>query len=84
MRRSTLSAPLLAGTWEEGWQTADTGFVLCSKICITVRFDQLIAFEAVAEAIAGNPRLPAPADVLIRLLEEVVDRAADHLEVTAG
>jgi magnesium transporter len=77
-----MSAPLLAGTWEEGWQTADTGFVLCSKVCITVRFDKLIAFEAVAEAIAGKLRL-APAEVLIRLLEEVVDRAADHLEVTA-
>jgi magnesium transporter len=77
-----MTAPLLAGTWEGSWQTADTGFVLCPKGCITVRFDELVAFDAVSKAIADGPKL-SPASVLIRLLEEVVDRAADHLEVTA-
>ncbi|HEY2659239.1 MAG TPA: CorA family divalent cation transporter [Caulobacteraceae bacterium] len=77
-----MSAPLVAGTQGDAWETAPTGFVLCPKVCITVRFEKVAAFDAVDAALQENPNL-TPDLALIRLLEEVVDRAADHLEVTA-
>jgi magnesium transporter len=77
-----MTAPLISGTQEEGWETAPTGFLLCPRVCITVRFNPIATFDSVAGDLAGKPWLP-PAEVMIRLLEEVVDRAADHLELTA-
>jgi magnesium transporter len=64
------------------WETAPTGFVLCPKVCITVHFEKLAAFDAVETALKDGPKA-TPDQALIRLLEEIVDRAADHLESTA-
>jgi magnesium transporter len=77
-----ITAPLISKTKEAGWETVSAGFLLCPRVCITVRFDDLAVFEFVADALDGAPALP-PAEVLIRLFEEFVDRAADHLEHTA-
>jgi len=74
-----MSAPLIAGTDTDLWQVAPTGFILSPSVCVTVRFSVLSAFDTVIEEIVHEPEI-SPMAVLIRLLEEVVDRAADHLE----
>ena len=78
-----MSAPLLSGTETERWELAPVGFILTPKVCVTVRFVELAAFDAVATDIGNKPDIP-PAEILTRLLEELVDRAADHLERGAG
>ncbi|TPG42543.1 magnesium transporter [Sphingomonas koreensis] len=74
-----MSAPLISGTDTDRWKLAPVGFILTPVICITVRFVALDPFDAVAKDLGENANV-APAEVLTRLLEEVVDRAADHLE----
>ncbi|MGY2733386.1 CorA family divalent cation transporter [Sphingomonas sp. UYP23] len=74
-----MSAPLISGTDTDQWAVAPVGFVLTATVCVTVRFVELAAFDAVADDIADQSDV-APAEVLTRLLEEIVDRAADHLE----
>lgn len=48
-------------------------------MCVTLRFVQLDLFDTVARDIAGGSDI-LPAEILVRLLEEIVDRAAGHLE----
>ncbi|MEO7916061.1 MAG: magnesium transporter CorA family protein [Dokdonella sp.] len=74
-----MSAPMIAGTATNRWQVAPTAFILSPSVCVTVRFSALGAFDTVIEELGGEPELSSMA-VLIRLLEEIVDRAADHLE----
>jgi magnesium transporter len=76
-----LSAPLIAGTDGDNWQLAPTGFILNGNWLITIRFAQLGAFETVRKTIAGND-CTAP-QILIFILEEIIDRAADFLERSA-
>lgn len=74
-----MSAPLISGTDTDHWEVAPVGFILTPGICITVRFVVLDGFDAVAKDI-GDDAAITPAEIFIRLLEEIVDRAADHLE----
>jgi magnesium transporter len=74
-----MSAPLISGTGTDRWKVAPVGFVLTPAICVTVRFVALDGFDAVAKDIADDADITASA-IFIRLLEEIVDRAADHLE----
>ncbi|WP_010188718.1 magnesium transporter CorA family protein [Sphingomonas sp. PAMC 26605] len=78
-----MSAPLLSGTDTDRWESAPVGFILTPEVCITVRFVALQAFDTVAADIGRKPDL-LPAEILTRLLEELVDRAADHLEKGAS
>ena len=77
-----MSAPLIARSEDGVLASAPTGFVLNADICLTVRFASLAVFDVVKADLAGVRRA-APADIFARLLEAVVDRAADHLEVCA-
>ena len=77
-----MSAPLIARGKDGVMTSAPTGFILNRDICLTVRFTQLAVFEAVKTDLGKDAR-KAPDDIFARLLEEVVDRAADHLEVCA-
>jgi magnesium transporter len=77
-----MSAPFIEGVTTDRWQVAPTGFILTPDICITIRFVALPAFDQVADELAAKSDLVS-AEVLVRLLEEVVDRAADHLERAA-
>ena len=77
-----MSAPLIARGDKGVMASAPTGFVLNADICLTVRFAQLAVFDVVKADLAAVGRA-APADIFARLLEAVVDRAADHLEVCA-
>ena len=70
---------MLSGTDTDHWASAPVGFILTPDVCITVRFVALAAFDTVAERVrAATGTLPA--EVLTLLLEEIVDRSADHLE----
>jgi magnesium transporter len=77
-----MSAPLISGISTDHWQVAPTGFILSADHCVTVRFAELDAFDSAIEDIRHRANISAP-EVLVRLLEEVVDRAADHLERAA-
>lgn len=74
-----LSAPMIARAYSAEGVMTPVGFVLGPKILITVRFSELKAFDAVAEAAARMPQLTAT-EAFVRLLENVVDRGADLLE----
>lgn len=74
-----MTAPLLVGSNDDPLQYAPTGFILLPDTLITVHYAPLKAFEAVAQAIGTEPHR-TPLSILTRLLEEVVDRAADQLE----
>jgi len=77
-----MSAPLLAGTATEDWSVAPAGFILAPDILVTVRFSDIEAFDSVAAEITAEDGL-LPAAIFTRLLEEIVDRSADHLERAA-
>lgn len=74
-----MSAPLITGIGTSRWKIAPTGFILTPKVLITVRYDEIAPFDAVAGEAHGKAHL-TPAFVLAALLEDVVDRSADHLE----
>jgi magnesium transporter len=74
-----LSTPLLSGAGASTAELSPVGFLLNPKALVTVRFAAFAAFDGVAEALDDGER-PEPAAVFIRLLEAVVDRAADLLE----
>lgn len=75
----SMSAPLLTRAEDDRLDTAPAGFLLNEHVLVTVRFAPLAVFDTVAEAVLAHPE-DSPAGVLVRLLEEVVDRAADQLE----
>ncbi|WP_157218523.1 CorA family divalent cation transporter [Flavisphingomonas formosensis] len=74
-----MSAPLLSGTSTERWKIAPTGFILTPRHIATVRYAELQAIDMIFDEIAAASEM-VPAEIFVRLLEEVVDRAADHLE----
>jgi magnesium transporter len=77
-----MSTPLLARGEDGTPVSAPTGFVLTRRMCLTVRFAASAVFDTVKSELQ-NVDSAAAADVFARLLEEVVDRAADHFEVSA-
>ncbi len=77
-----MSTPLLARGGDSVLASAPTGFVLTDKVCLTVRFANSAVFDTVKSELGGVGPVTAP-KVFARLLEEVVDRAADHFEVCA-
>ena len=74
-----LSTPLITGTTTERGRITPTGFVLRADLCVTVRFADLSAFDAVIAELNDAPAVRS-VEVFTRLLEVVVDGAADHLE----
>jgi len=75
----TMSAPLLTKGTDDRLETAPAGFLLNQQVLVTVHFAPLLAFDSVEQTVARHPE-GSPAGVLVRLLEDIVDRAADHLE----
>ncbi|MBF7015567.1 CorA family divalent cation transporter (plasmid) [Novosphingobium resinovorum] len=74
-----MSAALISGTGAGEWSNAPTGFILTPDTLITVRYDYLEPFDAVGEKLRHDVDVSA-ASVLATLLEDIVGRAADHLE----
>ena len=77
-----MSAPLFAGLAGTHWKLSPAGFILSRRHLVTVRFDQLRAFETVHREIGAGDVQP-PQQILLKLLEEIVDQDADQLERAA-
>lgn len=75
-----LSAPLFSAGPDGQWEIAPTGIILSPEVCVTVRFAEMKAFDAVIADFDRRGGAVDAAEIMVRLLEEVVDRAADHLE----
>ncbi|WP_419826595.1 magnesium transporter CorA family protein [Sphingomonas sp.] len=78
----TMSAPLLAREGE-GFVMVPTGFILSAERLVTIRFAELRTFDTVHQELSARPRTFSAPEIMIRLLEDIVDRAADRLERVA-
>jgi magnesium transporter len=74
-----LSMPLITPTGEGDTILSPLGFVLTHDRLLTVRFGPAAALEAVKAALDDQPE-PQAGDVFARILEAMIDRAADRLE----
>jgi len=77
-----MSAPLIARHGDVGI-LSPTGFVLTKDVLVTVRFCQMAAFDQVHEQIGKGDHPVGGQEVLVRLLEDIIDRSADRLERVA-
>lgn len=80
--RLIMSAPLIARHGEIG-MLSPTGFLLLPDALITVRFAEMMAFDQVHESLSDTKDKVTGREVLVRLLEDIVDRSADRLERVA-
>ena len=74
-----LSAPLVAVDAEGEHELTPVGFVISSRVLLTLHFVPLVAFDAYREESATRPPQNAE-EALLRIFELIVDRAADNLE----
>jgi magnesium transporter len=77
-----MSAPLIARQGDVA-MLSPTGFLLLPDALVTVRFAEMAAFDSVQEAVATAQHPISGQEVLVRLLEDIVDRSADRLERVA-
>ena len=77
-----MSAPLIGRHGKIG-MLSPTGFILAEDALVTVRFCPMAPFDEVHAAVQKERRSIGGQEVLVRLLEEIVDRAADRLERVA-
>lgn len=80
--RLFMSAPLIGRHGKIG-TLSPTGFILLEDALVTVRFCPMAAFDEVHAEVGKEKRAIGGQEVLVRLLEEIVDRAADRLERVA-
>lgn len=81
----TMSTPMisLADTSPRG--LSPIGFVLSPETLVTIRFSPLKSFDAIVDQFHAPPEAPTSGlEVFVRLCDEMVDRMADALEVTAA
>lgn len=74
-----LSTPVLEGGDRVKAKLTTVGFVLSPERLVTLRFARVQAFEDVAASYASIAE-PSATDAFLRLLEKIVDHAADALE----
>jgi magnesium transporter len=79
-----LSIPMLHR--RDGFMPALTplGFILSKDVLLTVRFEQMKAFDDVPEILSRSPTQVGGPSALIAILEVIVDHAADVLEGVGG
>ncbi|NBC36380.1 magnesium transporter [Novosphingobium sp. FSY-8] len=82
-----MTAPLLTRdpafpATEERWMIVPTGFILTPRVLVTIHYAPLAPLTSVAQAI-GPTHSDSPAGLLLHVLEEVIDRAADQLEMVS-
>jgi len=78
--RLYLSAPVIGHATIEHAELSPAGFIVGPDFLVTIRYESLPAFDAVAERLKQEE---SPADgmgVFVALLEAIVDRGADVLE----
>lgn len=81
-RALVMTAPLLTGHVDEPVTLVPTGFILLPDALITVHYGAYRAFETVAQSLQSREEVN-PAGLFARILEDVVDRAADQLEAVS-
>ena len=74
-----LSAPLVAVDAEGEHELTPVGFVLSSRVLLTLHFVPMAAVDAYRDEVAARPPQNAE-EALLRIFELIVDRAADNLE----
>ncbi len=74
-----LSTPLVAPQENGDLRLTSVGFVLSSRVLLTVRFAALASFDAAHEAGAAA-QVRSAEDAFLRIIELIVDRSADKLE----
>jgi magnesium transporter len=74
-----VTTPLVAHRDGGQFVLTPVGFVLSSRVLLTVRFAPLPAFDAAHAAFDGQPATTAE-DTFLRIVEILVDRSADKLE----
>jgi magnesium transporter len=79
-----LSTPLVARSGTTDPSLSPVGFILSSTLLVTIRFDELATFEAVADQVGRDETLQSSTGVLTAFMEAIVDRGADALERLAG
>ncbi|MDR7145429.1 magnesium transporter CorA family protein [Rhizobium sp. BE258] len=82
--RLYLSAPVVGHATTEHAELSPAGFIVGPDFLVTIRFDDLPAFDAVAERIKHDETLASGMGVFVALLEAIVDRGADVLEHLAA
>jgi magnesium transporter len=85
-RDGILSVSIPMFTHREGGppHTSPVGFILSRDCLVTLRYDRLSAFDAVAERFASLQPPPGPLTIFVSLCDEIVDRLADSLEQAAA
>jgi magnesium transporter len=76
-----LSTPLVAQSDTPDPFLSPAGFVLSPKLLVSIRFAELSTFATVAAQIRDDESIRSSAGVFTALLEALVDRAADVLEL---
>jgi magnesium transporter len=76
-----LSTPLVAQSDTPDPFLSPAGFVLSPKLLVTIRFAELSTFATVAAQTREDDSIRSSAGVFTALLEALVDRAADVLEL---
>jgi magnesium transporter len=74
-----LSTPLVAPREDGDHTLTSVGFVLASRVLLTVRFASLPSIDNARTALSSQPAR-SPDDVFLHILEVIVDRSADKLE----
>jgi magnesium transporter len=74
-----LSAPLVAVDADGEHELTPVGFVLSARVLLTIHFVPLAAFDAYRDESAAQPPQNSE-EALLRIVELIVDRAADNLE----
>jgi magnesium transporter len=74
-----MTAPLILSQASEQWVPTPAGFVLAKHVLLTVRYVPSLFFDSVVKEIGGHDTFE-PALAFVRILEELVDHAADLLE----
>jgi magnesium transporter len=76
-----LSIPAVAQGDTADAYLSPTGFILTNRVLVTIRFSPLSTFDAVAKRVRQDGTLQTSTCVFTALLEAMVDRGADVLEL---
>lgn len=79
-----LSAPVIGHATIGEAELSSAGFIVGPDFLVTVRYESLPTFDAVAERLKQDETLASGMGVFVALLEAIVDRGADVLEHLAA
>lgn len=74
-----VSAPLVVIRADGDHELKSVGFVVSSRVLLTIRFSPHPAFDTAHDSCHADPTKSAE-DSFLRIIEQIVDRAADKLE----